>query len=389
MTDINLKFDAIEKYFSSVKFTETQQPPTTNVSNSSSHLLSSQPTTSPAVVNSLQVTPSQGTCAAQPVQQQQNIQGLGVPVDQRSVVSQVVGPAPMPITSLAAESQAGGWTTVQPRHTSSNPYSSGHLPYNHLHCPPQLTGPQYFIPANFPFPQLNLPQTQDTNPSLQREILPNGSFSRVVQHRVEERPQRPYVNQHPENDTLANSLANRRQSVENQERRTQGQKINQGNNRSNENRNGERNNGMSRTQKTSSQGQNECLVLLGDSNLQAIKPSLMSSGLQNRNFIEKFAHSGATAAHLRHYVDISLEKKPVAMIIHGGTNDIKGRNANSRTAEQIAGDLIATAVRAREHGVRIVAISGILITRDQQANIRGQEINALLQEYCRAYNFGT
>ena len=104
--------------------------------------------------------------------------------------------------------------------------------------------------------------------------------------------------------------------------------------------------------------------------------------------MKKFAHSGATAAHLRHYVDISLEKKPVAMIIHGGTNDIKGRNANSRTAEQIAGDLIATAVRAREHGVRIVAISGILITRDQQANIRGQEINALLQEYCRAYNFG-
>ena len=114
----------------------------------------------------------------------------------------------------------------------------------------------------------------------------------------------------------------------------------------------------------------------------------MSGALKNRNFIEKFAHSGATAAHLRHYVDVSLEKKPSVMIIHGGTNDIKGRNANSRTPEQIAGDLIATAVRAREHGVQNVAISGVLITRDQQANMRGNGINTLLKEYCRAYNFG-
>ena len=133
---------------------------------------------------------------------------------------------------------------------------------------------------------------------------------------------------------------------------------------------------------------NECLVLLGDSNLHGVKPSLMSSDLRNRNYIEKFAHNGATAAHLCHYVEVCLEKKPSLMIIHGGTNDIKGRNANSKSSDQIACDLIATAVKAREHGVRNVAISGIFITRDQQANMRAREVNRILVEHCRAYNFG-
>ena len=217
--------------------------------------------------------------------------------------------------------------------------------------------------------------------SSQREILPNGSFAQVSRGRQPEpRHQRPFINQRPENDRLAEQLANRRLRSERQVEPNRPQQE-------------------SRTQTSGQQvhpqhaqvrmnPQNENLVLLGDSNLHGIKPSLMSGNLRNHNYIEKFAHNGATAAHLSHYVDICLEKKPSSMIIHGGTNDIKGRNANSKSSDQIACDLIATAVKAREHGVRNVAISGIIITRDPQANLRAQEINRTLVEHCRAYNFG-
>ena len=122
--------------------------------------------------------------------------------------------------------------------------------------------------------------------------------------------------------------------------------------------------------------------------MNGIKPGLMANILRNNMFVEKFCHKGATAAHLKHYIDIALEKKPSHLIIHGGTNDIKGRNANSKTSDQIACDLIATAVKAREQGVQHIAISGVLITRDQHSNMRSTEINDILVDYCRAYNFG-
>ena len=65
--------------------------------------------------------------------------------------------------------------------------------------------------------------------------------------------------------------------------------------------------------------------LLGDSNFNRIIIPEMNSLLKTST-VTKFSYSGATSVHLRHYSDVLLESKPDAVLIHGGTNDIWGKN---------------------------------------------------------------
>ena len=94
------------------------------------------------------------------------------------------------------------------------------------------------------------------------------------------------------------------------------------------------------------------------------------------------AYSGATAEHLHHYVDIILEEQPGSIIIHGGTNDIYGKNKNNKTEEEIAIDLVNTGIKCRERGVRHVFISSVMVVNDKVANTKAQNINFILKRYC-------
>ena len=76
----------------------------------------------------------------------------------------------------------------------------------------------------------------------------------------------------------------------------------------------------------------------------------MARHVRGKVFIKKMAYSGATASHLLHYADIVLEDKPNSIIIHGGTNDLHGRNSNNKPAEEIAHDLINIGAKARSRG---------------------------------------
>ena len=129
------------------------------------------------------------------------------------------------------------------------------------------------------------------------------------------------------------------------------------------------------------------LMLLGDSNLNGIRPREMAQKIRSRVFITKQAFSGATASHLNHYSDISLQEKPDSIIIHGGTNDLYGRNSNQNSADEVACQLIEISVKARSSGVRNIFISSILPINEQQANAKSMDINSLLKTYCEAYNF--
>ena len=128
------------------------------------------------------------------------------------------------------------------------------------------------------------------------------------------------------------------------------------------------------------------LHLLGDSNLNKIHPRDLSKKLVN-TYVSKLAQSGATAAHLNHYADIALAEKPDGLIIHGGTNDIIGRNSRNQPANEVAYELIRIAGKAREANVRDIFISSILVTKDTEANKKVKEINNHLKELCVAYNF--
>ena len=104
--------------------------------------------------------------------------------------------------------------------------------------------------------------------------------------------------------------------------------------------------------------------------------------------IKKMAYSGATAEHLQHYIDIALQDHPKIVIIHGGTNDVYGRNRNNKTAEEVVQDLIKSANKCRDHGVTHVFVSSLLPIFHTQAHNKVKEINVLLKSYCEHYNFG-
>ena len=129
------------------------------------------------------------------------------------------------------------------------------------------------------------------------------------------------------------------------------------------------------------------LGLLGDSNFRYVNIRELNRATNHRAFIDKFAHSGATTSHLITYADVALLKRPDGLIIHGGTNDIIGRNATNQNADQIACNLIELGVKARNAKVKDIFISSVLPTKDAQANEKALHINQHLKAYCTAYSF--
>ena len=127
----------------------------------------------------------------------------------------------------------------------------------------------------------------------------------------------------------------------------------------------------------------EQVVAVGDSNFKGLRCALVASHIRRPVYVSKFAYHGATASHIRHYIDIALEKKPDVLIIHAGTNDVWGRNRNDKCAEDIASELIDTALKAKQRGVRRVLILSVLPVRNPESNARATDINNILKILCR------
>ena len=129
------------------------------------------------------------------------------------------------------------------------------------------------------------------------------------------------------------------------------------------------------------------VVLLGDSNFNRIIVPEMNSLLE-KSTASKFAYSGATSLHLHHYSDIMLESKPDSVLIHGGTNDIWGKNQRKTASSQrIAEDIVSIGIKCRQRGVKTIFISSILTTRLPSSNRTAGEINILLKLLCIQHNF--
>ena len=129
------------------------------------------------------------------------------------------------------------------------------------------------------------------------------------------------------------------------------------------------------------------VVLLGDSNFNRIIVPEMNSLLTSTT-VTKFSYSGATSLHLRHYSDILLESKPDGVLIHGGTNDIWGKNQRKYASSQrIAEDIISIGLKCKQGGVKTIYISSVLTTRLPTSNKTAGEINVLLKLLCIQHNF--
>ena len=189
------------------------------------------------------------------------------------------------------------------------------------------------------------------------------------------RTSRPFINQRPENDILKIAPGHAKYS----------EVVKQGSNHRDANDQPNSQSHQQRHQNTYKQKYKLCL--LGDSNLHGITIRDFARELNHTAFIDKFAHSGATTVHLRTYAEVALLSKPEGIIIHGGTNDILGRNATSYSEDQIASTLIEIGVKARNENVKDIFISSVLPTKNKLANEKALQINNFLKSYCVAYNF--
>ena len=222
-------------------------------------------------------------------------------------------------------------------------------------------------PSMQPMQQHNL-QTQLNNPNIQQRQ--QHSMQQHQQPRIQQRSVKPFINNTPRKDI---PVAPGAQSYAEVMHKRPSYHRNQHQQNSNQHPN-------------SQTKQQYKLHLLGDSNLNKMHPRDLSKQLVD-TYVTKMAQSGATAAHLNHYADIALAQKPDGLMIHGGTNDIIGRNSQNQPANEIAYELIRIGVKAREANVRDIFISSVLVTKDSEANKKVKEINNHLKELCVAYNF--
>ena len=123
--------------------------------------------------------------------------------------------------------------------------------------------------------------------------------------------------------------------------------------------------------------------VMGDSMIKNIKGWKLNQQLDD-DFIVVKSFPGATSGDMSHYIEPTLAKRPQTVVIHAGTNDLKG----VETANVIAKRIINLATKCTDRGSKVL-VSGI-INRGDQLNLNGKldYVNELLQLSCQSRNIG-
>ena len=108
--------------------------------------------------------------------------------------------------------------------------------------------------------------------------------------------------------------------------------------------------------------------------IKELKPHLMRKKLRNKNdrlYVHSF--SGATTKQMEHYPKPSMDFNPNFIILHTGTNSLRGE----RTPEDLAEEIIdlATSLKSDENEI---VISEIIARRDQ-LNEKVSKVNDILR----------
>ena len=116
------------------------------------------------------------------------------------------------------------------------------------------------------------------------------------------------------------------------------------------------------------------VTILGDSMIKELKPHLMRKKLRNKSdrlYVHSF--SGATTKQMEHYCKPPMAFNPELIILHTGTNSLRGE----RTPEELAEEIIdlATSLKSDENEI---VISEIIARRDQ-LNEKVLKVNDILR----------
>uniref|UniRef100_A0A7M5X7G8 SGNH hydrolase-type esterase domain-containing protein n=1 Tax=Clytia hemisphaerica TaxID=252671 RepID=A0A7M5X7G8_9CNID len=140
------------------------------------------------------------------------------------------------------------------------------------------------------------------------------------------------------------------------------------------------NNNKKRNSVNNNNDNRKTVAVVGDSMIKYIKGFKLSNK-SNKVVVKTFP--GAKVDCMKHYIKPTLDKKPDAVIIHCGTNDLK-----LKEPEDIAENIIGlTKMVSEESKETCILVSGI-IPRGDDLNRNVKKVNEILQKKCNECNVG-
>ena len=125
---------------------------------------------------------------------------------------------------------------------------------------------------------------------------------------------------------------------------------------------------------------NKKIIIIGDSMLRYQRPKLFT---KNNNFVNVILHPGTRTEDIVDFIKPVIRKKPDAVIIHAGTNDLtNGTNTMNQVRK------IAKTIQEMEDSGKIgIVFSGIIQRADRNFKDQIKEINDKLKRYCEGNGF--
>ena len=125
---------------------------------------------------------------------------------------------------------------------------------------------------------------------------------------------------------------------------------------------------------------NKKIIIIGDSMLRYQRPKFLS---RNNNFVNVRFHQGTTTEDIVDFITPVIRKKPDAVIIHAGTNDLTN---GTNTMKQVC--KIAKTIQEMEDSGKIsIGFSGIIQRADRNFKDQIKETNDKLKRYCEDNGF--
>ena len=122
-------------------------------------------------------------------------------------------------------------------------------------------------------------------------------------------------------------------------------------------------------------------VIFGDSIINVIEQHKFKEGLGNNERVYVKSFSGADVESMRSHVIPSKKFENDVVILHCGTNDLRG----IKSAEEIATNIINLAKEMKSEKNEVM-VSGI-IPRNDNLNEKGIDVNNILITFCTDFNF--
>ena len=138
---------------------------------------------------------------------------------------------------------------------------------------------------------------------------------------------------------------------------------------------------INKISKNGKNGNKRSICILGDSLLKDIEAHKIREALTSNERVYVKHFSGADIDDMHSYVIPTKKHENDLIILHFGTNSLRG----SKTAEDIAKEIVEIGIDMKTTNNEIM-ISGI-VPRDDKLNYKGIEVNAFLCSLCSTYNF--